>query len=92
MHDVIVNEEQLKENAKNLQNWCASTEERYKTYLSALSLSRLFIFKSGNFADALMEYYNGAKRLKYQFDHFGQVFNELTYSYLREIDSADDLR
>lgn len=91
MHDVIVDEERLNDDYMALHAYAEDLESRYKTYLSVLRLARLIALKRGNTARAFSAFIDAAKALTGQFDNIATDFEELSASFIREVDNVDDI-
>ena len=91
MHDVIVDEERLRDQYLKLHTRMTRLEARYKRYLNILRRMRLSVIVSGESARALSDFTNRASKLEGQFDNLANDFEELSASFIREIDRVDDL-
>ena len=91
MHDVIVDEERIKNDYIALHKYMTDLETRYAQYMNQLRRARILVICSGETAKALDAYMDAAKALEGRFDAIASDFEEFSASYVREVDVADNL-
>lgn len=90
MHNVIVDEDRIKQEYDQLYQYMDDLEGRYCKYLDVLRQVRLQVIKRGKTARALTAYTRQAEKLSGQFDSLASDFEELSAAYVREVSSVEE--
>ena len=90
MHDVVVDEATLRDDASKVLDFASDLENRYQRYMEIMLEVETNYVKDGATADKLHAFTDCARELMGHFYGLADDLDTFTESFIREVDAADD--